>query len=62
MAAKPTFISGKRSARGQPLAEPATDGFPAEEDVSNPPPGSDQDADEDEVKAEKDGRPRKKPD
>lgn len=58
MAAKPTFISGKQPARGQPLAEPPTDGFPAEEDVSTPPPGSDQDKREADARSEEDGPPR----
>lgn len=43
MSEKPVFTSGKhRPPLRRPLPEPATDGFPAEKDVSIPPLGSDQ--------------------
>jgi hypothetical protein len=60
MAAKPRFTSGgKTNADRQPLPDPATDAFPAEKDVSVPPPGADQTLGAQDAETAKKGRPRK---
>ena len=43
----------------QPVPEPATDAFPAEKDVSVPPPGSDQTLGSRDPESARKGRPRK---
>lgn len=60
MAEKPRFTSGRKvAADRQPLPDPATDAFPAEKDVSVPPPGSDQTLGSRDPETERKGRPRK---
>jgi len=60
MAAKPRFTSGRPvAADQQPLPDPATDAFPAEEDVSVPPPGSDQTLGTPDPDSARKGRPHK---
>ena len=54
MAAKP--VSSETQPLSRPIPDPPNDGFPREEDVSAPPPGTDQDKDRPD---HKDGKKKK---